>query len=356
MKKQEKLLFKALCSYENSSFDHKLLKYATPAVLGKLFYNRMQGVAYYCLQKHNLLSNINREFKNSLKAAFNNNKEKNESYFQCVKYIDEVLKGYKGQYAMLKGAYLCSFYPNGLRTSNDIDLLVLPEDTTGIGEILIQEGFRQGSIKDDVFVAATRKQIIESKMMRGETVPYIKEVNLPGMKFLEIDINFSLDYKNGNEMLKRILSRTQKNEINGITVQTLNEIDFFIHLCSHLYKEATTLPWIKMKRDMTLYKYCDIYLLLSKMQIKIIDDIFARAKELGLSEICAFVILQTSELFDCNNNYAILCADEILTENREFLHRVISPQDGILLEYEEKDITNRFFSDNREKLLKEVEE
>ena len=27
-------------------------------------------------------------------------------------------------------------------------------------------------------------------MMRGETVPYIKEVDLPFMKYLEVDINF----------------------------------------------------------------------------------------------------------------------------------------------------------------------
>ena len=31
-------------------------------------------------------------------------------------------------YALLKGAYLCSLYPLGYRTSNDIDVLVLPEN------------------------------------------------------------------------------------------------------------------------------------------------------------------------------------------------------------------------------------
>ena len=354
MKKKEISLFKALCSYKNDTFDQNLLTYATPIVLGQLFFNRMQGVAYYSLQKHNLLSKINREFRNSLKSAFDSNQKRNESYFECINYVEGVLKPYHGKYAMLKGAYLCQLYPRGGRTSNDIDLLVLPEDTTSVGEKLINEGFRQGNIRDNAFIPATRKQIIESKMMKGETVPYIKEVNLPEMKFLEIDINFSLDYKNDDGTIQKILNNTISKDINGMTIQTLNETDFFIHLCCHLYKEATTLPWIKMKRDMTLYKYCDIYLLLLMMDNKNIDNIFMKAKELSLSEICAFAILQTSELFDRNNDYAVLCANDVLKSDSLFLHRVISPKDGKFLEYEEKNITNRFFCDDREKLLKEV--
>ena len=47
----------------------------------------------------------------------------------------------------------------------------------------------------------------------------------------------------------------------GISVNILGDEDFFLHLCAHLYKEATTLPWIEMHRDMTLYKYCDIYII-----------------------------------------------------------------------------------------------
>ena len=45
---------------------------------------------------------------------------------------------------------------------------------------------------------------------------------------------------------------------------TLDDAGFFIHLCAHLYKEATTLPWIEMHRDMTLYKYCDIHMMLEE--------------------------------------------------------------------------------------------
>ena len=198
MTKKEKELFKSLCSFKEHTFDKKLLSAATPNVLGHLFFNRMQAAAYGTLKKHGLVGAVNREFANSLKAAYEQNIEKNRDFFACVRYLGEILSDCGDKYAMLKGAYLCRLYPEGYRTSNDIDLLVKPEDVTEIGKRLSAAGFKQGNIRNGEFKAATRREIIESKMTRGETVPYIKEVGLPAMRFLEVDINFSLDYKPGD--------------------------------------------------------------------------------------------------------------------------------------------------------------
>lgn len=356
MKKEEKLLFKSLCSFRAEEFDEKLLKYATPAVLGELFFNRMHAIAYGTLCEHKLLHKVNREFRNSLQMAYENCKEKNHSFFWCIEYLNEILEKVDCKFAMLKGAYLCSYYPIGYRTSNDIDLLVLPDDITKVGNALSVAGFNQGYIKNNEFVPATRNEIIESKLMRGETVPYIKKVGLPGMKFLEVDINFSLDYKNGNtHTIDEVLNKSFKQKINHINVNTLAPNDFFIHLCSHLYKEATTLPWIEMKRDMTMYKYCDIYTLLEDMTKHQVKSLFCRAEELNMEKICAFAILQTSELFDIKNRLAIDLSKEQLKNNSDFLHTVISPREKKLYVYKEKDIFKRFFSDNRTNLLVEEE-
>ena len=81
MTDKEKQLFKSLCSFKSKSFDENLLDAATPTVLGQLFFNRMQGIAYGVLKNNNLLGKVNREFKNSLKAAYQTNMEKNESFF-----------------------------------------------------------------------------------------------------------------------------------------------------------------------------------------------------------------------------------------------------------------------------------
>ena len=356
MNSKEKELFKSICSFKSESFDETLLKFATPEVLGHLFFNRMQAIAYGTLLKHELLGKVNREFRNSLKCAHEQNVKKNTSYFWFVQYLENILSNCDCEYAMLKGAYLCHLYPEGYRTSNDIDLLVHPDDVTVIGNILLDAGFKQGHVRNGKFESATRKEIIESRMMRGETVPYIKEINLPGLQFLEVDINFSVDYKPGEtDILEQMVSDIIViDEPDGFKIHTLSKSDFFIHLCSHLYKEATTLPWVEMQRDMALYKYCDIYVLLNEATKKDIDELFIRTKELQMGKICAFAILQTSELFYFKNDYAIKVTKEILEFDEDFIHTVISPKDKKKYVFTEKNISNRFFSNDRKSLLKEV--
>ncbi len=355
MKTEEKELFKSLCSFKADKFDEHLLFSATPAVLGQLFFNRMQAIAYGTLKKHGLLGKVNREFRNSLKGAYEQNLEKNRSYFQGVALVSDILSACRCKVAMLKGAYLCAHYPEGYRTSNDIDLLVLPKDVTTVGNLLLANGFRQGNVRNEEFVPATRKEIIESKMMRGETVPYIKEVCLHGMKYLEVDINFSLDYKAGEkDILTSLLDHSFVIEKQSFHIPTLCKEDFFLHLCVHLYKEATTLPWIEMHRDMTLYKYSDIYLLLFEMNNQDIVKLFARANELGLEKITAFAILQTAELFDVSNTQALHEANNVLAQDPEFIYTVVSPKEKRMYVYRTKDISERFFMDDRMPDLEEV--
>lgn len=73
MKEKEKQLFKALCKFKDKFADPSLIEFATPAVLGYLFFNRMQGIAYDVLKKNGLLGKVNREFRNSLGAAYEQN-------------------------------------------------------------------------------------------------------------------------------------------------------------------------------------------------------------------------------------------------------------------------------------------
>jgi len=266
MKEQEKELVLELCKFKTSKADKissLLSQNATPNVLGQLFFNRMAAVAYGVLRKNNLLSKTNREFRNSLAGAYRYNTEVNYDYYYAVEHLGKILSQHQDKYAMLKGASLCRRYPDGYRTSNDVDLLVHPKDITVIGNVLSENGFMQGYIRNGDFVPATRQEIISSRIMRGETVPYVLEIDLPYLRYLEVDINFSLDYKNtDDDLVESMLKRIVKEKIRDTTISVLNHYDFFIHLCCHLYKEATTLPWIQMNRDMTLYKYLDIYLLL----------------------------------------------------------------------------------------------
>ena len=355
MKQKEIKLFKELCKFKSESFDEMLLEDATAHVLGQLFYNRMQGVAYGTLLRHGLLGKVNREFRSSLKGAYEQNLKKNQSFMQCVKEIADILILNECQVAMLKGAWLCSHYPKGYRTASDIDLLVRPQEVTAVGRLLEEAGFCQGYIRNEAFVPATRREIITSKMTRGETVPYIKEVGLPGMKYLEVDINFSLDYKNSEtDILEEMLRKVSVVEEKGIRIPTLSREDFFLHLCAHLYKETTTLWWVKMGRDMTFYKYCDIYMLLDEMWEEDVEKLFARAKELGMEEICGYAIAETAGLFDISDGWALQETRKVLEKDPDLVLRVVSPEDKKIYIYQTKDVNKRFFMGDRNKDLKEM--
>lgn len=358
MNQTEQELFLALCRFKEP--DREKLKSllpdnATATVLGELFFNRVQAIAYGVLKETGLLYATGREFRNSLAGAYQQNIGKNKSFFQCIQRLSDILKQKKEKYAMLKGALLCDCYPEGYRTSNDIDLLVRPEDVTEIGEALTAAGFRQGNIRNGEFEAAGRQEIIESKMMRGETVPYILDVQLPYLRFLEVDINYSLDYKNSDtKVIEEMLGRAGETSLKESTIITLDKYDFFIHLCSHLYKEATTFPWIKMKRDMTLYKFCDIYMLMSDFLPVEISKLFRRAEVLGMADICSCVFLWTDALFSSGNLRLLDFARYCLSGKESILYEIIAPATRKTMRYLETDIKKRFFSDDRLALLQEV--
>lgn len=357
MKQKEKELFLLLCRFRDVDQEKLALLlehgYATPEVLGMLLANRMGGVAYHTLVQAKLLDRTDREFRNTLKNTSLMNEKLNDDFAGCLKYLSTELDACGIPYALLKGAFLCGWYPKGCRTSNDIDVLVAPEDVGKVSTRLKMAGFRQGHLKNGIFVPATRQEIIESKMTRGETVPFIKEIKLPFMKYLEVDVNFSLDYKNSSDtILKEMLNRTVVETLDSVKVRTLDPEDFILHLCAHLYKEATTLPWIRMKRDMTFYKYCDLYALLHDYNSERMDLLIQKATEQNLR----------TKLYYCleslNAFYGIPCPvfHDLSCDEINPVYRVVSPKDKKTFRYVEPNLVKRFFASDRVKLLKEVTE
>lgn len=326
---------------------------ATPPVLGMLFANRMAGVAYRVLRKTESLHLVDREFRNSLSHAATIYEKINEDYLGCIQFVTSELDACGAPYALLKGAFLCFRYPRGCRTSNDIDVLVCPEDVGKVSAKLRMAGFRQGYLKDGRFLPATRQQIIESKMTRGETVPFIKEIKLPYIKYLEVDLNFSLDYKNSDtETLQAMLARVERVNAASAKICTLSKSDFLLHLCAHLYKEATTLPWIHMKRDMTFYKYCDIVACLQDFSEEDLDRLLGRAEEYQMQRELAYCLKSIHAFF--GDRGAVPLVSNAYWETRTDLEDVIAPAQKKTYRYTECDPYKRFFARDRLKLLHEI--
>ena len=136
-------------------------------LLGRLLWHRMGGAAYGTLRETGLLGAVDREFRSALETAYRAACMKNESFSQALCALGSLLQNMRAPCAALKGAYLTQVYPAGYRTSNDVDFLLRPEDVSEAADLLEADGFRQGSVRNGEFVAASRAEIIYSRMNRG---------------------------------------------------------------------------------------------------------------------------------------------------------------------------------------------
>lgn len=355
MKKENELVLE-LCKFTEPNREriqellHEISDY--PSVLGQLLFNRVGAAAYYTLRECELLGHVNREFRNSLKAMFDVGVDKAASFERCLYTVSSILDRVNYKYAFLKGAYLYSAYPKGLRTSNDIDILLERDSLNDICNLLKSSGFAQGSIRNGKFVPASRMEIIDSMMNRGETVPFIKKVDLPKMEFCEIDLNYSLDYKpvQDSAIISEFLERSRP--VNGI--MTFSQIDFLIHLCIHLYKEATIMSWVDMQRDLSLYKFCDIYLLIHKwMDADFAVQLEERIKKYGLEKECYHALYYTRLLFDIKNESLDKLLSNIKPKDTSFLKEVFDPEKGKIYKHK-KSLLDWFFSSDRKRYLYEI--
>lgn len=322
-----------------------------PYILGHLLYNRVDAMAYYALKQNGLLHKVNREFRNTLKAIYEYNLDKTNSFVESLRALSSVFGDFGFSYAFLKGAYLVDIYPKGLRTSNDIDVLINPENITELTNVLKTADFRQGNIRNETFTPASRMEIISSRMNRGETVPFVKEVNLPGMKYLEIDVNFSLGFRPGvdENVVGNFLDRTQPLILNSIS--TLNRTDFLMHLCAHLYKEASVMGWVEMGRDISLYKYCDIYLFIHNfMNEEFATELIRRISDVGLDKECYYALYNSKELFEIENKNLDRVLDDIQPADISFMTQVLEPQTEKIYSYSMSYSDWVFCSDRKGKL------
>lgn len=357
---QENLAILELCKFFSSkkSLEIEFLKSLNlPYVLGQVQYNRLGGITYYTLHKIGALSKLNREFRNTLSKTYQQNIIQSESFLKSEDYLSDLFKSASFKYAFLKGAYLVKLYPLGLRTSNDFDILISSKDLYAVELILRNAGFVQGDVKSGLIKEATREEIISSRMNRGETVPWVKQVDLPGQKFIEVDLNFSMDFKakQSKYLVEEILDNAnQKIETDSGFLYTLSHADFLIHLCTHLFKEATVISWVRMGRDLSLYKFTDIYLFVEKFfETTFAERFISKVKHYGLQKQCYYALERSKELFNIENDVLNKILSEIKPEDILFLNEIYSPSDNKIYFYKES-FSDWVFTSNRIDKLKEV--
>ncbi len=299
-----------------------------PHFIEMLAANRMCGLAYVILRDKELLSLLNREYRSVLEAVYLYGRERNQSFHSCKKEIARQLNLENIEYVALKGAYLTELYPKGTRISNDLDILIMRQDISRVTELLKSNGFMQGFIRNEKIVPATRNEIVNALLHRGETIPFVKEINQPCMKFLEIDVNLSLDGKADERQIveKEMLEhRVQMKGDSGEALYILDSVDFLIQLCVHLYKEATNELWIERGMDWTLYKFTDIYLYCKEHLNKAyIGKLLQRIKQYGLERECYFSLYHMYYLLYERRDLDKCVSEVIYDQKREEIGQILT--------------------------------
>ena len=301
-------------------------------LLGQIMINRIVSIAYDAVNHDTL----HPEALKMLRIIKDRNVEIYNQFMNNLEFLTDILKPADFNYAFLKGAYLAPFlYKAGHRTSNDIDILISSENVSKLQRLLLSNNFIQGHIVSGKIVPASRKEIIESKMNFGETVPFIRQME---DNVLEVDINFSLDFKpsQDKQIVSNMISRTILVEKDQIRFRTLSLDDFLIHLCCHLYKEATTYDWLQTRRDLLLYKFSDINVYIHKHGgADFFSGLVSRIKQLGLEKECYYTFENASIIYPHMNKFDsfIETKESIMPSSLDFMTQILWPRERKLLQH-----------------------
>ncbi|MCW1299455.1 MAG: nucleotidyltransferase family protein [Candidatus Parvarchaeum sp.] len=233
-------------------------------ILGYLCYHRVAGIAYETISAIDVRK-LDFSVFFTLYMIHQAQSMRTELQKKYIKIISSALCEANIKHVFLKGAVLSStIYPLGSRASHDIDILVRKKSIQKVKKILYKLGFLQGKYdyKKGIIKEFDKNTITSSTKTRGEMVPFVKIVNEKTLKTIDVDINFSLAWRpnDSDELVDHFLKERILIPIdNNFSIYSLKKELFFIHLCSHFYKEAVLIDLIKKRKVLDLYKFVDIY-------------------------------------------------------------------------------------------------
>ncbi|EHY0679225.1 nucleotidyltransferase family protein [Listeria monocytogenes] len=257
--------------------------------LGKVMFNRVNGVVYNNLKRLNL--KINREVFMMLEQTYFNQLNRNNLFLKYVDTISDKLKKNKVKFIFLKGTVLnYTLYDDGERISNDIDVLIDYSDSKKVTDTLLEMGFSQGRAihRDNTIEYATKKEIMFSQINTHELFPFIK-YDKETDSLIKVDVQFRVDSIFSKSLTSMFLENAMEWEIReSIRIPSLPIEYFYVHLCAHLYREAISIGKIMENSDFMMYKLLDIYKMriqLTHLNYEVIDSLIKENDELEKSII-----------------------------------------------------------------------
>jgi len=98
----------------------------------------------------------------------------------------------------------------------------------------------------------------------------------------------------------------------------LRPSDFFIHLCCHLYKEASNAEWIYQNKDVNIIKFCDVReYILQKMRTEDIQEAIHAVLECRVNQAVYYTIFYLKMIYQ--DGYEDKILEELEISDLSFL-------------------------------------
>ncbi|WP_018884772.1 nucleotidyltransferase family protein [Paenibacillus massiliensis] len=283
--------------------------------LNYLTKNKVVGLAYANLKKLGVLQHVPLQINQLMKYYYIGNQTRNKLYQEELQKILLAFHAKKVPCFPLKGALLLSelYLESGTRSINDIDLLIQLKDSKEITDIMTSLGYLQGNYDYSTgqLQEHSREKNVSWKMNMNTLPTFVKLSDSKEVEFFMVDFSFSLNLDKHIEPVDEMIMQAQEGKL-------LAE-HFLVHLCCHLYKEATGAIWIYTDCDMNTIKFCDVreYILIQMDTTTLIRAV-EFANYFGLQHPLYFTFYYLQMLY--NDGYEEALMNKLDIKESEFVH------------------------------------
>lgn len=252
----------------------------------------------------------------------------------------------------LKGAFLIPnlYVDFGIRTVNDMDVLIRRNDAMKVRKIMNSLGYVEGEYdreKNEVKRVSREKSILWQTKMNN-LLPFLKLQESEYAPVIQLDFSFSLDLELKSEPVEQMITNAVRGNRH---FHYLQPADFFLHQCCHHYKEASNASWVLLNSDLNLIKFCDVReYVLKFMNAEQLREAVQKAEQFGIKEAVYFTLYYMKEIY--NDGYEQELLNELNVENLQFLNSYGAKDYGQLYTWN-KTFWERLFSDTNKDEIKD---
>lgn len=349
------ILLSRLTFSENNETELKCLlnkKLDWYEILRNSINNKILPLIWHNLQKRNYEGFIPSNIEKIAYFYYLGTKERNTIYLNDLNVIIQHMNSKGIPCIPLKGAYLIpNIYKDfGIRTMNDIDCIINHSNVNKIRATMNELGYIEGEYEKDSnqIKAINREKKIFWNMKMNNLFPFKKVSDSDYVKISEFDFCFSLDLELNYETVDNMISRAKTEK--SILSKNLCESDFFIHLCCHLYKEATNAMWVMIEKDLNLIKFCDVReFVLQKMTPESINEAIEFAKKYRLEKALYYTLFYLNQIY--SDGYEVTAMKRLDISDDSFLFLYGSKDFGENIAWKKSFWQRMFSNNNRDELI-----